>query len=450
VAHLFKPQIVRWVDAAGRRCKKTARGARKVVEESAKWYAKGSPLPKGKKVPLATHRRVAEKMLADLIERRERGIADMPDPDAGRQPLAPLVAEFEKVVGRKAGEKHTTFVVLNVNRVLAGCGFATVGDLLAPSVTPKVEAFVHDLIDGEEGGMSSVNAATVGKHARQFTRWLWRKAGALDHDPLAGVDLPSQRATYTRRPLTTAELSAVVYAAAANPATAHRLSGPARAALYTLAAATGFRAGELAALTPEHFRLTESPPVVHLGGEFTKNGKDATQPLPPAAVSAVAPLLAGTPAGRRVWPGKWYRRAAVMIRRDMTAAGVSAGDGDGVASFHSLRHTYVNNIGRVAGLKAAQELARHSSPVLTVGRYSHADLEEKARAVGLLPLPGSDATASPFAHMTRPELERYAAGVTVTLAEVLVVLRVVPEMEPGGDSVGRAGTKASKRPKRAG
>lgn len=93
VAHLFKPQIVRWVGPDGKRCKKTAPGARKVVEESAKWYAKGSPLPAGKKVPLATHRRVAEKMLADLVEQAERGDQGMMDLDSEWQPRAPLVDE---------------------------------------------------------------------------------------------------------------------------------------------------------------------------------------------------------------------------------------------------------------------------------------------------------------------------------------------------------------------
>ncbi len=110
------------------------------------------------------------------------------------------MAEFEKALGRKAGDKHTRNVALIIRRVLDGCGLVAVGDLLTAGVAPKVEAFVHDLIDGDEtGGMSAVNAAVVGKHARQFTRWLWRKRKALDNDPLAGVDLPSQVTVGGRR-----------------------------------------------------------------------------------------------------------------------------------------------------------------------------------------------------------------------------------------------------------
>ncbi len=43
-----------------------------------------------------------------------------------------------------------------------------------------------------------------------------------------------------------------------------------------------------------------------------------------------------------------------------------------VVDFHSTRHTYISGI--VAGgasVKTAQELARHSDPALTIGRYSH-------------------------------------------------------------------------------
>jgi len=384
-------------------------------------------------------------MLADLIERRERGIADMPDPAAGRQPLAPLVVEFGKVVGRKAGEKHTTFVVLNVNRVLAGCGFATVGDLLAPGVTQTVEAFVHDLIDGDDeaDGMSAVNAATVGKHARQFTRWLWRKAGAIGHDPLAGVDLPSQATVGKRRALTPAELAALIDAADASPHVVRRLTGPNRAVLYLTAAATGLRAGELAALEPPHFHLDADPAMVILPGTLTKNGKDAVQPLPPAVVAKLRPLVAASVG--RVWPGRWFRRAAGMFRADLAAAKIPVMVNGEEAVFHSLRHTYGTMLGRSAPIKVVQELARHSTPMLTIGRYGHTDMGEKAEAVGRLPLPGST-DSSPFAHMTRPELERYAAGVTATLSALsLVVLRVVPEMEPGGDSVGHAGMKQAGR-----
>jgi hypothetical protein len=62
-------------------------------------------------------------------------------------------------------------------------------------------------------------------------------------------------------------------------------------------------------------------------------------------------------------------------------------DSDGkVADFHAQRHTYISGI--VAGgasVKTAQELARHSTPVLTIGRYSHTRLHDLTGALEALP-----------------------------------------------------------------
>ncbi|MCU0960551.1 MAG: tyrosine-type recombinase/integrase [Pirellulaceae bacterium] len=62
-------------------------------------------------------------------------------------------------------------------------------------------------------------------------------------------------------------------------------------------------------------------------------------------------------------------------------------DDDGrIADFHSLRHTYISRI--VAGgasVRTAQELARHSDPRLTIGRYAHAQLHSLTSALDALP-----------------------------------------------------------------
>jgi hypothetical protein len=57
-----------------------------------------------------------------------------------------------------------------------------------------------------------------------------------------------------------------------------------------------------------------------------------------------------------------------------------------VADFHATRHTYISGI--VAGgasVKAAQELARHSTSRLTVDRYAHARLHDLRGALEALP-----------------------------------------------------------------
>jgi hypothetical protein len=59
---------------------------------------------------------------------------------------------------------------------------------------------------------------------------------------------------------------------------------------------------------------------------------------------------------------------------------------DEVVDFHATRHTYISGI--VAGgasVKTCQELARHSSPSLTIGRYSHTRLLDLQGALDSLP-----------------------------------------------------------------
>ncbi|MCX5653814.1 MAG: tyrosine-type recombinase/integrase [Planctomycetota bacterium] len=56
------------------------------------------------------------------------------------------------------------------------------------------------------------------------------------------------------------------------------------------------------------------------------------------------------------------------------------------ADFHALRHTYVSRLVRSgANIKVAQELARHSTPMLTLGRYAHVQLVDQTRALDALP-----------------------------------------------------------------
>src|SRR5262249_38404207 len=152
-----------------------------------------------------------------------------------------------------------------------------------------------------------------GKHARSFTRWLWRKRKLLDFDPLAGMDLPSQETQTHRRALSPEELAAVVAAAEASPKVFRDLTGPDRAVLYLVAAATGYRTGELAKLTPANFSLDGDVPTVRLKGKATKNKKAAEQPLPPAVAARLRVYLKGKPTDQPVWPGSWWDRSADMM-----------------------------------------------------------------------------------------------------------------------------------------
>ena len=88
----------------------------------------------------------------------------------------------------------------------------------------------------------------------------------------------------------------------------------------------------------------------------------------------------------RLFPGTWAKRAFQMLRNDLDAAGIAYVTDDGVADFHSLRHTFISNL--VAGgvhPKLAQQLARHSTITLTMDRYSHVGLLDMNAALQSLP-----------------------------------------------------------------
>ena len=82
------------------------------------------------------------------------------------------------------------------------------------------------------------------------------------------------------------------------------------------------------------------------------------------------------------------KHTAAMLRVELEAAGIDPIDQDGrLVDFHSLRHTYVTQIvASGASVKVAQELARHSTPTLTIGRYAKTQLHDLTAAVEWLPV----------------------------------------------------------------
>jgi len=75
-----------------------------------------------------------------------------------------------------------------------------------------------------------------------------------------------------------------------------------------------------------------------------------------------------------------------MLRPDLELAGIEYVDECGrYADFHALRHSFITHVGRSgAHFKTQQELARHSTPVLTA-RYSHGFKNDEIAAVNALP-----------------------------------------------------------------
>jgi integrase len=163
------------------------------------------------------------------------------------------------------------------------------------------------------------------------------------------------------------------------------MTGPDRAMLYALAAGSGLRSAELRTLTPERFDLVAEPPTVTVLACYAKNRREAVQPLPTPLASRLAPWIASKPPEKPVFE-RLTNRTARLLAIDLEAAGIAAETDSDVVDFHALRGTYITHlVNSGASVKTCQTLARHSTPVLTIGVYSKTSLHDLAVAVDALP-----------------------------------------------------------------
>jgi integrase len=189
--------------------------------------------------------------------------------------------------------------------------------------------------------------------------------------------------------------------------------------MYTLAAWTGFRKGEIGSLTLRSLNLDGDPPTATVAACYSKRRRQETQILHLELVQQLKawiltkpnlepdtplfPVSGRVPVGterkthkmmkldldaaRKQWleqaPTKQERRQ--REQSDFLAYCDHAGK---YADFHSCRHLFITSLER-AGVspKMAQTLARHSDIRLTLQTYTHIELHDPRRQpLGAAPL----------------------------------------------------------------
>jgi len=322
-----------------------------------------------------------------------------------RRPLAEHLADFERFLTDKGNTpKHVSETLRNLRRVIDLTGAKAAADLTGPAVMKAVGLL-------REGGASPRTCNSYLTSTKALTRWLWRYKRAAD-DPLCSLTRFNEETDrrHVRRELTPEEIGRLLATAEKRTEASHSLPGPDRAMCYRLALSTGFRAKELRSLTPESFDLSGNMPVVIVAAAYSKHRREDRQPIRADVADVLRTWLTGKPAGVRLFgrlPGgtarmlradlaaarrAWLKEApsdearAVRTKMDFLCYENAAGE---VVDFHSTRHTYISGI--VAGgasVKTAQELARHSDPALTIGRYAHARRHDLQDALDGLPALG--------------------------------------------------------------
>jgi hypothetical protein len=120
-------------------------------------------------------------------------------------------------------------------------------------------------------------------------------------------------------------------------------------------------------------------------------GKPRKEPLFAALPSDTARMLRTDLArARAAWineAGSNLKERNARERSDFLCYRNGAGE---IADFHATRHTFVSALAASgAPVKTVQELARHSTPTLTFGRYAHARSADVSGALNALPANGS-------------------------------------------------------------
>lgn len=372
------------------------RGRKRVVVRPAEWYVE-YPDPdrpgRTKREKGYRDRAATEALLLERLkdsDRRRAGVRTAGTADAGR-PLAELLEEYLAVLdARGRGEAHRGNVRRHVTAAIAGAKWHT-----WPRVTDdSLSLWLAEVRDRPKrqrtrtAGSSNATLNTYVRDIKAFVRWAARRLKCAD--PLAGFTgfNPAVGRRRSRYALTDPEFNKLCAAAEAG-GELRGVSGPDRAVLYRVAAYTGFRAAELAALTPARFDLTGAPPGVTLEAGEDKGKRGAVQPLPGWLAEKLRGWLAGRPAGEPAWPGRWadLRYQRVWLRADLGAAGLPVCDPDGKpVTFHGLRRRFVSAVVRSgADVKATQTLARHTSVALTLEVYAEAGRPELAAVVDRLP-----------------------------------------------------------------
>jgi integrase len=291
------------------------------------------------------------------------------------------------IVARGAAVKHSQNQIAAVSRLFLLSRIETLANLSADSI----QCGLAELRKTKSARTANYSRAAV----LGFLNWAWDASLILDLP--RGLQKirpypPESDRRRVRGVLTWAEIKNLVAVVAqrgrrmctartllGNRSQAQQwLTGSDRAMVYQLAMATGFRAGEIRALTRPDFMLDHTEgPLIRLPASASKRGKrsglDDLQPLPQDLAAVLEIYLTKKPPTGPIW--YLPERTARMLQEDLKLAGLPIVDqAGGVLDFHALRHSFITHlVSSGLPVKQVQMLARHSKITLTMDRYTHLD-----------------------------------------------------------------------------
>ena len=421
MASVYRPTVIRYLNAQGQQVPKGTPGAKRVREKSKTFRGRYRGADgKTRTASLCDDQDGAETMLNELVTRAKREARGDIDPfeDHRKRLLAEHLEDFREFLESKGNT--ASHVALTVNRVSAafeGSGFKGLADLNAGRVANWLSDRRKPKKNKDGDAVLGLGIASSNHHLvalKSFGGWLVRDRRSPEN-PFAHLSRMNARVDvrHERRALSPTELAGLIHATEKSETTFRGLDGSTRAILYRMATMTGLRASELASLTSASFDLAADMPTVTLEAGYSKHRREDVLPLHPDLVTRLRQWLsaldrqqddqrtvlafnrAADAKPERLFPGTWPEKAAKMLRIDLDAARIAYSTDDGISDFHSLRHTFISNL--VTGgvhPKVAQQLARHSTITLTMDRYSHLGLIDMTAGLESLPtIAAPEATA---------------------------------------------------------
>jgi integrase len=370
-------------------------------------------------------KRLAERLAASYSDKeleRERGLIDPVAERLSGERARPLSEHFdgyaEHLHALQRNDRHIDGTMGYLRKVADALEWRTLASIDAHTLT----AYLSEQAEIRGTGARTFNAAATAWRA--FGKWCVR-SNRVAANPLANL---GTRNTETdrrrvRRDVSTEELTRIIDAALRSPtvtitrnikgakgtvrSASSRAYCPDRAWAYRIAAGTGFRAGEIASLTPESFELDGDSPSITVEAGYSKRRRRDVQQIRPDLADLLRPWLATKPPRERLrlLPDD---RAGQILRADMEQARacwineaptpmeraereasdfLRHTDADGrVVDFHGLRVHYVSRVVETgATVKEAMELARHSDPKLTMKTYARVSIHSLTRVLDKMP-----------------------------------------------------------------
>ncbi len=370
-------------------------------------------------------KRLADRLAAahsDKELERTRGLVDPVSERLAEERARPLSEHFDDYAAHlgtlQRDAKHVDGTMRYLRKLAEALKWATVASINAHTLV----GHLSEQAQTRGTGARTFNAAVTAWRA--FGRWCVR-SNRLAANPLAGISTRNLDADRRRirRDLTADELARIIDAAEASPSVTvpktikdgkgelrsvqTTMHYPDRAWAYRIAAGTGFRAGEVASLTPESFDFDERHPSVTVEAAYSKRKRCDVQPIRADLAAMLRRWVASKPAGEPVCPlpdGK----AGLLLKADLATARTAwiaeartpqdreerhasdylrHTDSSGrVVDFHGLRVHFVSRVVEAgANVKEAMELARHSDPKLTLKTYARVGLHSLTRVLDAMP-----------------------------------------------------------------